>query len=158
MFAEEQLAEAGRLEVARDRHAAYFADEAVRRWNRWNGPEWRTHVDWVQAELANLRSAYRWSAERGDVEVATDVAAHAALMGFSVELFETVGWAEALLDAAEREDVSRLPRSVRRRGVRLLRRAGRGRGRERASGDRAREPAGLRVLRAGLRVVHRGTG
>ena len=38
------------------------------------------------------------------------MAAHAALMGFSVELFETVGWAEALLDAAEREDVARLPR------------------------------------------------
>ena len=38
------------------------------------------------------------------------MAAHAALMGFSVELFETVGWAEGLLDAAEREDVSRLPR------------------------------------------------
>ena len=110
MFAEEQLAEAGRLEGARNQHAAYFANEAVRRWNRWNGPEWRSHVDWVQAELANLRSAYRWSAERGNVEVATDVAAHAALMGFSVELFETVGWAEALLDAAEREDVRRLPR------------------------------------------------
>ena len=110
MFAEEQLVGAGRLEGARNQHAAYFAREAVRRWNRWNGPAWRTHVDWVQAELANLRSAYRWSAERGNVEVATDVAAHAALMGFSVELFETVGWAEGLLDAAEREDVSRLPR------------------------------------------------
>ena len=46
-------------------------------------------------ELANLRSAYRWSLDRGQVEMATDVAAHAALMGFSVELFETIGWAEA---------------------------------------------------------------
>jgi DNA-binding CsgD family transcriptional regulator len=42
--------------------------------------------------------------------VATDVAAHAALMGFSVELFETIGWAEALLDVAARADVRRLPR------------------------------------------------
>ena len=110
MFAEQKLAETDQLEFARNEHAAYFAHEAERRWNRWDGPEWRDHVDWVQAELANLRSAYRWSAERGQVEVATDVAAHAALMGFSVELFETVGWAEALLDAAEREDVTRLPR------------------------------------------------
>ena len=75
--------------------------EAVRRWERWNGPEWRTQVDWVQTELANLRSAFRWSLDRGQVEVATDVAAHAALMGFSVELFETIGWAEALLDGGE---------------------------------------------------------
>ena len=42
--------------------------------------------------------------------MATDIAAHAALMGFSVELFETIGWAEALLDAATRADVRRLPR------------------------------------------------
>ena len=42
--------------------------------------------------------------------MATDVAAHAALMGFSVQLFETVGWAEELLQAASRADVSRLPR------------------------------------------------
>ncbi|MGZ8738745.1 MAG: LuxR C-terminal-related transcriptional regulator [Nocardioides sp.] len=110
MFAEERLAEAGRLEGARDRQATYFAHEAVRRWSRWNGPGWRGQVDWVQAELANLRSAYRWSAARGQVEVATDVAAHAALMGFSVELFETIGWAEGLLDAAGRADVIRLPR------------------------------------------------
>ena len=110
VFAEEQLSGADLLEVTRHQHAAYFAHEVVRRWDRWNGPEWRSHVDWVQAELANLRSAYRWSADRGHVEVATDVAAHAALMGFSAELFETVGWAEALLGAAEREDVPRLPR------------------------------------------------
>ena len=109
-FADERLAETDEREAARDRHAAYFAGEAVRRWERWNGPEWRTQVDWVQTELANLRSAYRWSLDRGQVETATDVAAHAALMGFSVELFETIGWAEAVLPAAERADVRRLPR------------------------------------------------
>jgi DNA-binding CsgD family transcriptional regulator len=42
--------------------------------------------------------------------VATDVAAHAALMGFSVELFETIGWAEELLEEAALADVRRLPR------------------------------------------------
>ncbi len=47
----------------RDRHAAYFARRGASvAGTRWNGPEWRDHVDWVQAELANLRSAYRWSA------------------------------------------------------------------------------------------------
>jgi DNA-binding CsgD family transcriptional regulator len=60
--------------------------------------------------LANLRSAFRWARGRGELTVATDVAAHAALMGFSVELFETTGWAEALLDEAAAADVRRLPR------------------------------------------------
>jgi predicted ATPase/DNA-binding CsgD family transcriptional regulator len=110
VFADERLAEIGEREVARDRHAAFVASEAARRWELWNGPEWRTQVDWVQTELANLRAAYRWSLDRGQVRVATDVAAHAALMGFSVELFETIGWAEALLPAAEVADVPRLPR------------------------------------------------
>jgi len=42
--------------------------------------------------------------------VATDIAAHAALMGFSVQLFETLAWAEELLPAASAADVPRLPR------------------------------------------------
>ena len=108
-FADERLAPAGR-EALHDRHAAHFGSEAAARWERWNGPGWRQQVDWVRAELANLRSAFRWSLRRGQVVVATDVAAHAALMGFSVELFETIGWAEALLDEAARADVRRLPR------------------------------------------------
>jgi predicted ATPase/DNA-binding CsgD family transcriptional regulator len=109
-FALERLSEVTEQEAVRDRHAAHFGTEAARRWERWNGPGWHDEVDWVQVELANLRSAFRWSVDRGQIAVATDVAAHAALMGFSVELFETIGWAEALLDEAARADVRRLPR------------------------------------------------
>ena len=47
---------------------------------------------------------------RGDLEVATDIAAHAALMGFSVQLFETLAWAEELLESAAEADTRRLPR------------------------------------------------
>src|SRR5207342_3831688 len=53
---------------------------------------------------------YQWSAARGQVEVATDIAAHAALIGFSVQLFETLAWAEELLERAIAADVRRLPR------------------------------------------------
>ena len=109
-FAEDRLAEAGALERTRDRHAAYFAAESAARWERWNGPGWREAVDWVEVELGNLRSGYQWSAGRGELEVATDIAAHAALMGFSVQLFETLAWAEELLEPAAAADVRRLPR------------------------------------------------
>ena len=109
-FAEEQLLAIGELERMRDRHAAHFGHEASARYGHWNGPGWRDAVDWVEVELANLRSAFRWSMERGQLEVATDVAAHAALMSFSVQLFETVAWAEELLPAATDADVRRLPR------------------------------------------------
>ena len=109
-FAEEQLLAIGELERMRDRHAAHFGHEASARYGHWNGPGWRDAVDWVEVELDNLRSAFRWSMERGQLEVATDVAAHAALMSFSVQLFETVAWAEELLPAATDADVRRLPR------------------------------------------------
>ena len=109
-FAEDRLSEAGELERTRDVHAAEFARRAVAEWARWDGPGWRDAVDWVELELANLRTGFRWSAEPGELAVATDIAAHAALMGFSVQLFETLSWAEELLDAATEADVPRLPR------------------------------------------------
>ncbi|MDX6360048.1 MAG: hypothetical protein QOH37_3102 [Nocardioidaceae bacterium] len=108
-YADDLLSPAER-EAGRDQHAVHFASETVARWERWNGPLWRREVDWVHAELANLRSAFGWSRERGQVAVATDIAAHAALMGFSIELFETIGWAESLLAEATAADVRRLPR------------------------------------------------
>ena len=109
-FAEQQLSITGGLERLRDHHAAHFGQEASDRYEHWNGPGWRDAVDWVEIEFDNLRSAFRWSVERGELEVATDVAAHAALMGFSVQLFETVAWAEELLPAATDAAVRRLPR------------------------------------------------
>ncbi len=109
-FAEDRLAERGELERTRDRCAEHFARECIQRWDHWNGPEWRGAVDWVETELGNLRSGYQWSARRGNLEVATDIVAHAALMGVSVQLFETLAWAEALLERASAADVRRLPR------------------------------------------------
>jgi predicted ATPase/class 3 adenylate cyclase/DNA-binding CsgD family transcriptional regulator len=109
-FAEDRLEVAGELAATRDRHAAHFAGEASARFDRWNGPGWRDAVDWVDAEFGNLRAAFRWSSARGEVAVATDIAAHAALVGFSVQLFESLAWAEELLPAASAADVARLPR------------------------------------------------
>jgi predicted ATPase/class 3 adenylate cyclase/DNA-binding CsgD family transcriptional regulator len=109
-FAEEELAATGGIEDTRDRHARWFAREAVGRWDRWNGPDWRDCGDWLEVELANLRAALRWSHSRGDLETATDIAAHSALVGASIQLFETVGWAQDLLVAATRADVGHLPR------------------------------------------------
>lgn len=109
-FAQDRLEAAGELVATRDRHAAHFAAEAAARWDRWNGPGWRDAVDWVEAEFGNLRAAFRWSSARGEVTVATDIAAHAALMGFSVQLFEALAWAEELIPAATAAEVARLPR------------------------------------------------
>jgi predicted ATPase/class 3 adenylate cyclase/DNA-binding CsgD family transcriptional regulator len=109
-FAFDRLTDIGDAEATRDRHAAFFAHHAAAHWDHWNGPRWREAVEWVEVELGNLRSAFRWAAARSHVEVATDIAAHAALMGFSVQLFETLSWAEELIEDAVAADVPRLPR------------------------------------------------
>lgn len=109
-FVEDELTESGSIVEYRDRHATRFASEAVARWAQWNGPEWRECVDWLEVELANLRTAFQWSRGRGDIERATDIAAHAALMGASIQAFETVAWAHEILADATRADVRRLPR------------------------------------------------
>ncbi len=109
-FAADRLAEDDSLDTLRDRHAALFADAAATRWDSWNGPGWRAASDWIAAELANLRAAYRWSVRQGRIDLATDVAAHAALMGTPAQHFEPVAWANELLGAATEADVARLPR------------------------------------------------
>jgi predicted ATPase/DNA-binding NarL/FixJ family response regulator len=109
-FVADRLAASGTLNSRRDRHAALFADEAAARWERWNGPGWAAASGWIVTELANLRSAFRWSQRRGHIAIATDVAAHAALMGIAAQQFEPVAWATELLDAATHADVARLPR------------------------------------------------
>ena len=155
-FAEDQLSETGERERLRDRHAKHFGGEATSRWERWNGPGWREAVDWVEIELANLRSAFRWSARRGDLDVATDIAAHAALTGFSVQLFETIGWAEELLAAATEADVGAAPTAVHGGGLCVLRRSRTGGGRPRPSRHRAGGAARLRGVRARVRDLRRG--
>ena len=108
-FGIDALAGASSLETSRDRHAGYYAEEVAAQWEHWNGPGWRPAVDWVTAELANLRSAFRWSADR-DIEVAADIAAHTALIGTTANLFEPISWAESILEPASAADIARLPR------------------------------------------------
>ena len=63
-FAEDRLAESGELERTRDRHAAHFAAPGGERVGPLERAGWRDAVDWVELELGNLRSAFRWSADR----------------------------------------------------------------------------------------------
>jgi tetratricopeptide (TPR) repeat protein len=109
-FAEEQLAATDTISQVRDRHAAYYADQAVAHWELWEGPGYRGAVDWVDAEFANLRSGFRWAVEGGDVVTATAIAAHATTLGFFLHLLEPMGWVEEILPAAISAAVPQLPR------------------------------------------------
>ena len=109
-FAEEQLAATGTIDEVRDRHARYFAEQAVAHWDIWDGPRQRVAVDWVDVEFANLRAGFRWAADQADLVTAAAIAAHTAMLACALQRFEPVGWAEEILDAATAADLPQLPR------------------------------------------------
>jgi hypothetical protein len=109
-FAQDQLAANGTIGEVRDRHARYFAGLAVAYWGMWDGPGQRVAVDWVDVELANLRAGFRWAADQHDLATAAAIAAHAAMLGLTLQRFEPAGWAEEILEAARAAGLAQLPR------------------------------------------------
>jgi predicted ATPase/DNA-binding SARP family transcriptional activator len=59
-YALEQLAQAGTLEAARQRHAEHYADLAEQAMMAWFGPQQATWMARLRAESDNLRAALAW--------------------------------------------------------------------------------------------------
>ena len=84
-FAEEQLVARGVASEARAAHARYFAGREADIMALWDSPRQREAYDWFTIELANLRTAFRWAADQGDLDVAATIATYAGLLGYLVE-------------------------------------------------------------------------
>jgi hypothetical protein len=95
-FAEEQLVASGEATEVRTAHARYFAERETDILALWDSPRQREAYDWFTAELANLRTAFRWAAGHGDLDVAAPIVTYAAFLGFWVENYEPITWAEEL--------------------------------------------------------------
>ena len=107
-FAEEQLVARGEASEARTAHARYFAGREADILALWDSPRQREAYDWFTVELANLRTAFRWAADHGDLDVAATIATYAAFLGFLVENYEPIAWAEELIEPARAVDHPRL--------------------------------------------------
>ena len=107
-FAEEQLAASGAATEGRTAHARYFAGREADILALWDSPRQREAYDWFTIELANLRTAFRWAADQGDLDVAATIATYAALLGLWVENYEPIAWAEELIESARAVDHPRL--------------------------------------------------
>ena len=92
----------------RTAHARYFAGREADIMALWDSPRQREAYDWFTAELANLRTAFRWAADHGDLDVAATIATYAAFLGFCVENYEPIAWAEELIEPARAVDHPRL--------------------------------------------------
>ena len=99
---------AARPTEVRTAHARYFAGREADILALWDSPRQREAYDWFTAELANLRTAFRWAADHGDLDVAATIATYAAFLGFWVENYEPIAWAEELIEPARAVDHPRL--------------------------------------------------
>jgi len=107
-FAEEQLADSGAAADHRDAHARYFAGRESDIMATWNGPRQRDAYGWLGREMPNLRAAFRWAADRGDLDTAATIAVYVSMISLFVEQYEPFGWAAELLPAARVADHRRL--------------------------------------------------
>src|SRR5262249_39268451 len=107
-FAEEQLTARGTATEVRAAHARYFAGREADILFLWNSPRQRDAYVWFTVEFANLRTAFRWAADQGDLDVAAAIVTYAALFGPFVGNFEPIAWAEELIEPARAMDHRRL--------------------------------------------------
>jgi predicted ATPase len=103
-FAESRLAESGDGDAVRDAHAGYFAAQEQTVIALWNDPRQREAYAWFEAELANLRVAFRWASDRGDLDTAATVALLSTFFGTLTQNGEPVTWAEELIEWAKAVD------------------------------------------------------
>jgi len=99
-FAQEQLLAAGSADAAHAAHARHFAGRETDVLALWDGPQQREAYAWLNVELANLRSAFRWSAAHDDLDAAATIAVYAGFLGGWIELHEPSTWEEELVEAA----------------------------------------------------------
>ena len=107
-FAEEQLVARGEASEIRAAHSRYFAGREADIMALWDSPRQREAYDWFTIELANLRTAFRWAADHGDLDVAATIATYAGWLGVAVQTLEPIAWAEELIEPAGAVDHPRL--------------------------------------------------
>src|ERR1700688_3582132 len=99
-FAEDQLVARGEASESRTAHSRYFAGREADILALWDSPRQRQAYDWFTLELANLRTAFRWAADHGDLDIAATIATYAGFLGYLVENYEPIAWAEELIEPA----------------------------------------------------------
>ena len=107
-FAEEQLVATGHATEARTAHTHHFAQRETDIMSLWDSPQQREAYNWFATELANLRTAFRWAADHGDLDNAAPIATYAGFLGICIDNYEPIVWAEEVIERARAVDHPRL--------------------------------------------------
>jgi hypothetical protein len=107
-FAEEQLVAGGEASEIRAAQSRYFAGREADILALWDSPRQREAYNWFTIELANLRTAFRWAADQGDLDVAAAIASYVGWLCIWVQTYEPMAWVEELIEPARVADHPRL--------------------------------------------------
>jgi len=102
-YAQEKLGESGEGDVIRTQHRDFYVAMAahLEPWGRKDN-DWR--IEQAQTEIDNLRAAFTWSRERGDIALALQFASSMQpLWAASRRIQEGLSWLNAALADEERE-------------------------------------------------------
>ena len=99
-FGEEHLVAIGESQSARARHAKFFSVESGRMFRIWRSPREREAYEWLDREIANLRAAFRWAKDNGEIDLAASIASNIGDMGRMRLRDEAANWASEIVDAA----------------------------------------------------------
>jgi hypothetical protein len=103
-FAEEQLAAGGQASEVRAAHARYFAGRERTSWPCGTALASGKPTTGSSSSCPNLRTAFRWAADQGDLHVASAIATYVGLLGAMVQSYEPIAWTKELIDAARAVD------------------------------------------------------
>ncbi|MGO9928400.1 MAG: ATP-binding protein, partial [Mycobacterium sp.] len=107
-FAEEHLVAHGEASKIRAAHSRYFAGREADILTLWDSPRQREAYTWFSVELANLRTAFRWAVDQGDLDAAATIATYVPVLGGLFHSSEPIAWAEELIERARAVNHPRL--------------------------------------------------
>lgn len=99
-FGAEKLAGSPEEHDLRRSHGLFYAAEADRNFALWRSPRQSEAHAWLDAEINNLRNAFRWAVEQDEVDIAARIASSVGDMGRFRLVEEAANWAEEIVDRA----------------------------------------------------------
>ncbi len=107
-FGAERLVEDGEDAAVRRRHGEFFALQSAENFAAWRSPREGEAYDWLDLEIGNLRAAFRWAMNHGEVDIAAQIASDVGDMGRFRLREEAANWAEEVVEAARQVHHRRL--------------------------------------------------
>ena len=107
-FAEEQLVASGEATRPGPRTPVTSPGAKPTSWPCGTAPDSARPTTWFTIELANLRTAFRWAADHGDLDVAATIATYAAFLGLWSKIMSRSPGPKSSIEPARAVDHPRL--------------------------------------------------